>query len=218
MKRLIILASIVALFSIAAHAQCGANGSLSYNPFTKRLDCTGKTGAAGYVATITATTTISVTAATHGQGTKPVGFCYDNATPAVPITLTTNTVAANGDMVFAWSGTKTGYCVISGLGNQIGPTGPTGQLARQVLQAPQVRPDQLGLRVRPDQLERVAQMALTAPMAPRQTGVSTARMPRAALRSTHARHLPLSRLPTPRERSLLSSRRRRTPRRGQPST
>lgn len=114
------------IFAAAAFGQCGPNGKLIGIGNAGDLLCTGKTGAAGYTATITATTTISVTAATHGQGTKPVGFCYDNSTPAVPITLTTNTVAANGDMVFAWSGTKTGYCVISALGNQIGQTGPTG--------------------------------------------------------------------------------------------
>lgn len=118
---------VIALaFTAAAWGQCGANGNAILNPFTGKFDCTGKTGPAGYVATITATTTITVTAATHGQGVKPVGFCYDNSTPAVPIVLTTNTVAANGDMVFAWSGTKTGYCVISALGNQVGATGPTG--------------------------------------------------------------------------------------------
>ena len=123
MKILLFLA-----FAGVAAAQCGSNGTFVYNPFTDKLDCTGKTGAAGYVATFTGQTGLTVTAATHGQGTKPVGFCYDNATPANLIAESSGfpTVAANGDMVFAWSGSKTGYCLITALGNQVGPAGAAG--------------------------------------------------------------------------------------------
>lgn len=122
------LFAVLSLAAGCAWSQCGANGVLVLNPLTGKLDCSGKTGVAGYSGTFAAATGLSVTAATHGQGTKPVGFCYDNGTPALLIaqTATFPTVAANGDMVFAWTGSKTGYCVISALGSVTGPVGPTG--------------------------------------------------------------------------------------------
>ena len=122
MKRLI----LALLFAGAAFAQCGPNGTISY-ALGRQAVCVPKTGAAGYSAPFAAATGLTVTAATHGQGTKPVGFCYDNGTPALLIaqTATFPTVAANGDIVFAWTGSKTGYCLISALGGT-GATGDTG--------------------------------------------------------------------------------------------
>ena len=121
------------LFSTAtAWAQCGTNGTLIYNALTGLFDCTGKTGATAYRANFSSATTLTVTAATHGQGTTVFGVCYDNATPTNTIAQNTGfpTVAANGDIVFQWTGTKTGQCLISALGGGAvggtGPTGPTG--------------------------------------------------------------------------------------------
>ena len=116
------------LLATAAWSQCGDNGKLVLNPFTGKFDCTGKVGAAGYVATFDSVTGLTVTAATHGQGTKPAGFCWDNGVPENAITQTANfpTVSSTGTITFAWTGSKTGYCLITGLGNQTGPTGATG--------------------------------------------------------------------------------------------
>jgi hypothetical protein len=84
-------------------------------------------GGTAYTQTFSGVTGLTVTAATHAQGTKVMGFAFDNATPANFITETANfpTVAANGDIVFAWTGSKTGYVIISALGG-MGPGGPTG--------------------------------------------------------------------------------------------
>jgi hypothetical protein len=77
----------------------------------------GGTAAPPYSAAFSAATTVSVTAATHGQGTGAfIEGCYDNATPKNSITLTNGpqgTTAANGDVVATWSGSKTGFCLIS---------------------------------------------------------------------------------------------------------
>ena len=79
MKRLLVLVLTAGLFAAAAAwGQCGSNGVVVGVSALGDILCTGKTGSAGYVAAIGATTTITVTAATHSQGTKPVGFCYDN--------------------------------------------------------------------------------------------------------------------------------------------
>lgn len=80
-----------------------------------------------YTTTFSAVTGLTVTAATHGQGAKVVGFAFDNATPANLITETANfpTVAVNGDIVFAWSGSKTGYVIISSLGSGSASAGVT---------------------------------------------------------------------------------------------
>jgi collagen type VII alpha len=125
MKRLLFVA---ACFAGHAFAQCGPNGKFLGLGAAGDVLCTGKTGAAGYTTTFAAVTGLSVTAATHGQGVKPVGFCYDNATPANLIAQTSGfpTVSAIGDVVFAWSGSKTGYCVVSALGTAVGPAGANG--------------------------------------------------------------------------------------------
>src|SRR5882672_3156327 len=117
MRKLLLLASLI---SGAAFAQCGPNGRMVFNTVSNQFDCTGKTGAAGYVSAFSSSTGFTVTAVTHGQGTKPVGFCYDNGTPELLIAQTAGCpqVAANGDITFAWSGSKSGYCLISALGGK----------------------------------------------------------------------------------------------------
>lgn len=92
---------------------------------------TGGGGAASdaYEATFSADTSITVTAATHGHGTTPyLQGCWDNATPKNLIVLDAGfpTVAANGDMVITWTGSKTGACYIASGTGPIGPTGATG--------------------------------------------------------------------------------------------
>jgi collagen type I/II/III/V/XI/XXIV/XXVII alpha len=81
----------------------------------------------------TSATTVSVPASTHGKGTTAVaGDCYDNATPKNRITLSTNfpTKATNGDFVFTWTGSKTGYCEVFAAGS-VGPTGAQGATGPQ---------------------------------------------------------------------------------------
>jgi hypothetical protein len=125
MKKILLL---LCLMAGAAFGQCGPNGKLVFNAITGLLECTGKTGAAGYVSTFTGSTGFSVTAATSGQGLQPTGFCYDNASPANLITQTAGfpTVSSAGTITFAWTGSKTGYCLISALGTAVGPAGATG--------------------------------------------------------------------------------------------
>lgn len=92
------------------------------------LGLRGGAGTVPYKKTFSSVTSVSVTAATHGQGLNPTVHCWDNATPANQIALSTNfpTVAANGDVVATWGTSKTGYCMIaSGSGIQ-GPAGPGG--------------------------------------------------------------------------------------------
>jgi hypothetical protein len=85
----------------------------------------GGSGTAPYSASFSAASSLTVTAATHGQGTSPYGVCYDNAAPANLVYLQVGypQVAANGDIGFAWIGTKTGHCLISAL--SAGPAGYT---------------------------------------------------------------------------------------------
>lgn len=92
-------------------------------------------GAAAYEADFTGQTTITVTAVAHGHGTTPyLQGCWDDATPKNLIAQSAGypTVAANGDMVMAWSGSKNGACYISsgtgatGAAGETGPTGPQG--------------------------------------------------------------------------------------------
>lgn len=121
-------ALIMILAPALVHAQCGPNGLFTGVGHAGDLLCTGRTGSAGYQATFSSVSTLTVTAATHGQGTNPWGTCYTNATPNATIPLTSGypQVNTSGDITFAWTGSLSGYCLISGLGNQQGPTGATG--------------------------------------------------------------------------------------------
>src|ERR1017187_2029653 len=77
------------------------------------------TVASVYTATVSAQTTLSVTAATHGQGTQAWAQCFDSSTPRniAGCAWSRNT---SGDIVFSWSPAFTGLVQISS------PTGPTG--------------------------------------------------------------------------------------------
>lgn len=82
----------------------------------------GGTGTPAYSATVTSQTTLTVSAGTHGQGTAPIAFCFDNATPAnaVACAYTRN---ASGTVVFTWSPSFSGTVVItSGSGGGAGAT------------------------------------------------------------------------------------------------
>jgi hypothetical protein len=65
-----------------------------------------------YTATVTAQTTTTVTAASHGMGTLPEAFCFDNSTPRVNVACAW-TRASNGDVVFTWNPAFTGLIQIS---------------------------------------------------------------------------------------------------------
>jgi hypothetical protein len=128
------------LMALAVLASLCLSAQTTFNPFTKRPDYIAAASAAGYGptqgCTFTAATSLTVTAATHGQGTNPVlEFIKDNGTPALTIALTAGypQVAANGDITMAWTGSKTGTCLISagksgppGAAGATGATGATG--------------------------------------------------------------------------------------------
>lgn len=109
-----------------AAALCRSNGVTWVSIGGAGVGTPGGTGVAPVA--FSSATTLSVTAATHGQGTQPWGVCYDNASPANVISQTAGypTVSATGTVTFAWTGSKSGYCLISALGSERGPAGPTG--------------------------------------------------------------------------------------------
>jgi hypothetical protein len=93
------------------------------NPITGQLDLVGGYVApSGYSATVTAQTTTTVTAASHGQGTAPVAYCFDNASPANAMSCA-YTVSSIGDVVFTWSPAFTGSVIIRGPGADAGAAG-----------------------------------------------------------------------------------------------
>lgn len=69
-----------------------------------------------YTATVTAQTTLTVTAATHEKGSDPIVLCFDNSDPRVAVSCD-YTKASNGDITFTWSPAFTGQVAIySGAG------------------------------------------------------------------------------------------------------
>ncbi len=81
----------------------------------------GSGGSPPFPAPFTTATSLSVTAATHLEGTTPIdGGCWDNGTPRLRIALTAGYphIAANGDVTYDWTaaGSKTGICYILGSG------------------------------------------------------------------------------------------------------
>lgn len=80
--------------------------------------------ASGYYGSATAASTLTVTAATHGQGTTPVAACFDNSVPAVSVacSYTRNT---SGDIVFTWSPAFTGTVNIWSAAGTSGISGGT---------------------------------------------------------------------------------------------
>jgi hypothetical protein len=71
---------------------------------------------APYQTTVSAQTSVSITAATHGLGTLALGSCFDNSTPrvAVACAYTRNT---SGDLVFTFAPAFTGQIEVSSSGN-----------------------------------------------------------------------------------------------------
>ncbi len=67
-----------------------------------------------YSASVSSQTSVTVSAATHGQGTEPVAFCFDNASPANAASCQ-YTVSGTGEVVFAWAPAFTGRILISSL-------------------------------------------------------------------------------------------------------
>ncbi len=91
------------------------------------------TGADPYDAAVTAQTTLTVTAVTHEQGTKPNPTCVDGGSSPYTGANCSWTVATNGDVVYTWSPAFTGRVRIfgGGTGEQgiqgpVGPAGPAG--------------------------------------------------------------------------------------------
>jgi len=76
-----------------------------------------------YTTPVSAQTTFTITAVTHGQGTSPVAYCFDSSSPAIANNCY-YTRAANGDLVFTFSPAFTG--TIQVVGN---PNGVTSDLA-----------------------------------------------------------------------------------------
>ena len=87
----------------------------------------GGAGAANYATTFSSATSVSVSGATHGLGSKNlIVEAYDTGTnPSTRIALTSLTVDPSSfDVVASWSGSKSGYVVINGTGT--GPQGSAG--------------------------------------------------------------------------------------------
>lgn len=106
----------------------GVSYSVVYNGTTYVVQ--GVNGVSQYVATFTAQSgAFTITAATHGQGSKPSPqLCYDTTTTPPTAGLCPGLkVASNGDISYNFSTPFTGYEVILGAGyGSAGPTGPTG--------------------------------------------------------------------------------------------
>lgn len=79
------------------------------------LDASGSGGSGGtpYDAAVSAQTTLTVTAATHAQGTTPIAMCFEGTTPFVAANCS-YTRATNGDIVFTWAPSFTGRVTIIG--------------------------------------------------------------------------------------------------------
>ena len=72
-------------------------------------------GTPPYSTTVSAQTSVSISAATHGQGVLALGACFDSTTPriAVACAYTRNT---SGDLVFTFSPAFTGQIQVTGAG------------------------------------------------------------------------------------------------------
>jgi len=115
---------LIFFLSLAAFGQ-----GYVFNPFTNNLDKVGSSGggsgSAPYTADVTAQTTLTVTAATHGKGTTPLPqSCLNGASSPRTGATCSFTVADNGDVVYTWSPAFTGKVVIDGGG--VGADGPAG--------------------------------------------------------------------------------------------
>ena len=66
------------------------------------------TNGCSFTQSVSAQTTVSISAATHGKGTTPVAFCFNNASPAHATSCGDYTRDGSGNMVFAFSPAFTG--------------------------------------------------------------------------------------------------------------
>jgi len=85
---------------------------------------------------VTAQTSVTVTAATHGAGTTPVAFCFDASNVRVDCAWSTN---VSGDVTFSWNPAFTGYYQINGPGtngsNVLYPIGTTAAAVQAAVDA-----------------------------------------------------------------------------------
>lgn len=113
------------------HMGTGVPTALAINADTSGGFCTvgggactgggGGTAVAPYSTTVTAQTSVSISAATHGQGTLAIASCFDNSTPRVAVAcdFRRNT---SGDLTFNFSPAFTGLIQVgSGGGISITP-------------------------------------------------------------------------------------------------
>lgn len=69
----------------------------------------GGTAVAPYFTTVTGQTSVSISAATHGQGVLAVAYCFDNSTPRIAVSCDQNyTRDSSGNLVFTFSPAFTG--------------------------------------------------------------------------------------------------------------
>lgn len=124
----------IIVLGICGALLCSAQTGFKFNPITGQLDLVGTggggSGSSPYDAAVTAQTTLTVTAATHQQGTSPNPTCVDGASSPWTGANCSWTVATNGDVVYTWSPAFTGRVRIFGGGagaaGATGATGPTG--------------------------------------------------------------------------------------------
>lgn len=116
-----------AALTMGAAATCptllpaGVPTTCRYMTWTTPSGGSGGTAVAPYSTTVSAQTSVSISAATHGQGTLAVPECFDGSTPrlAVGCSFTRNT---SGDLVFTFLPAFTGQIQIgSGGGTSITP-------------------------------------------------------------------------------------------------
>lgn len=68
-------------------------------------------GTSPYTTTVSAQTSVSISAATHGQGTLATSFCFDNSSPRVAV-VCSYTRDGSGNMVFTFNPAFTGLIEI----------------------------------------------------------------------------------------------------------
>ena len=74
------------------------------------------TAAPPYAGAFTGVATLVIPAATHTMGATPIPLdCWDNGTPRlmIPQTATFPKIDATGEVTFAWTGNKTGFCYVA---------------------------------------------------------------------------------------------------------
>lgn len=121
-------AALLLLVSIPTFA--APCGKIAISPFTGRFDCVGPeagggTAVAPYPFTVTAQTTVTVTAATHGQGIyASLNWCKDASNVASSPGIV---YGVTGNVTLTFSPAFTGSCVIgSGGGSVSGSGNPAG--------------------------------------------------------------------------------------------